>query len=182
MVSSIPASDRADLAPGAAPAVHPSRGRRTRRMALGGGVFVLLLVVIALAAPVIAPHDPVRQSLRARLLRSRESAPAPPSPGGWVARVTPRHILPNVLSSLVVIATLELARAIVLEATLSFLGLGVQPPTPSWGGMVHEGREYLDSAWWISTAPGIVLMLTSIVVSRTGDWLRDLLDPTLRGE
>src|SRR5207247_1924424 len=74
------------------------------------------------------------------------------------------------------------ARALVLEATLSFLGLGVQPPTPSWGGMVHEGREYLDSAWWISTAPGIVLMLTSIIVSRTGDWLRDLLDPTLRGE
>jgi peptide/nickel transport system permease protein len=98
------------------------------------------------------------------------------------ARVIARHILPNVLSSLVVIATLELARAIVLEATLSFLGLGVQPPTPSWGGMVHEGREYLDSAWWISTAPGIVLMLTSIIVSRTGDWLRDLLDPTLRGE
>ena len=97
------------------------------------------------------------------------------------AAIVLRHILPNVLSSLVVIATLELARAIVLEATLSFLGLGIQPPTPSWGGMVHEGREYLDSAWWISTFPGLVLMLTSLVVSRTGDWLRDLLDPTLRG-
>ena len=72
--------------------------------------------------------------------------------------------------------------SIVLEATLSFLGLGIQPPTPSWGGMVQEGREYLDSAWWISTFPGLVLMLTSLVVSRTGDWLRDLLDPTLRGE
>ena len=78
--------------------------------------------------------------------------------------------------------SLELARAIVLEATLSFLGLGVQPPTPSWGGMIYEGREYLDSAWWISTFPGLVLMLTSLGVSRTGDWLRDLLDPTLRGE
>ena len=86
------------------------------------------------------------------------------------------------LSSLVVIATLELARAIVLEATLSFLGLGVQPPTPSWGGMVQEGREYLDSAWWISTFPGAVLMATTIIVSRAGDWLRDVLDPTLRGE
>jgi peptide/nickel transport system permease protein len=102
--------------------------------------------------------------------------------GGSVGRVVTRHILPNVLSSLVVIATLELARSIVAEATLSFLGLGVQPPTPSWGGMVQEGREYLDSAWWISTFPGLVLMLTSLVVSRTGDWLRDLLDPTLRGE
>src|SRR5439155_20265865 len=102
--------------------------------------------------------------------------------GGSALGVLPRHILPNVLSSLVVVATLELARAIVLEATLSFLGLGIQPPTASWGGMIHEGREYLDSAWWISTFPGLVLMLTSIVVSRTGDWLRDLLDPTLRGE
>src|SRR3989442_14813719 len=74
MVSSIPASDRADLAPGAAPAVHPSRGRRTRRMALGGGGFVLLLVVIGRAAPVIAPHDPVRQSLRARLAAPTLSA------------------------------------------------------------------------------------------------------------
>ena len=115
-------------------------------------------------------------------LRSREFVDAIHGLGGGVARIVARHILPNVLSSLVVIATLELARAIVLEATLSFLGLGIQPPTPSWGGMVYEGRDYLDSAWWISTFPGVILMLTSLVVSRTGDWLRDLLDPTLRGE
>jgi peptide/nickel transport system permease protein len=97
-------------------------------------------------------------------------------------RVVLRHILPNVLASLVVVATLELARSIVLEATLSFLGLGIQPPTPSWGGMIQEVRDYLDSAWWISTSPGVVLMITSIVISRSGDWLRDVLDPTLRGE
>ncbi|HZO40078.1 MAG TPA: ABC transporter permease [Methylomirabilota bacterium] len=295
MASSTLASARAEPA-------APSRARRTRGLAAGGAVFVLLLIVVALAAPLIAPADPIRQSLRGRLsaptlsgadgkahllgtdhlgrdvfsrvvygarvsllvgfaavivgglvgaslgllagfrggwadsvimtladaqlafpfillaigiiavlgpsfttlivviglsgwvtyarvlrsqvlvLRSREFVDAIHALGGSVARVIARHVLPNVLSSLVVIATLELARAIVLEATLSFLGLGVQPPTPSWGGMVHEGREYLDSAWWISTAPGIVLMLTSIVVSRTGDWLRDLLDPTLRGE
>jgi peptide/nickel transport system permease protein len=102
--------------------------------------------------------------------------------GGSVGRIILRHVLPNVLSSIVVVATLELARSIVLEATLSFLGLGIQPPTPSWGGMIQEGRDYLDSAWWIATFPGIILMLTSIVVSRTGDGLRDLLDPTLRGE
>jgi peptide/nickel transport system permease protein len=295
MASSILASARAEPA-------APSRARRTRGLAIGGGVFVVLLLAAALAAPLIAPADPIRQSLRGRLaaptlagpdgkahllgtdhlgrdvlsrviygarvsllvgfaavvvggligatlgllagfrggwadsvimtladaqlafpfillaigiiavlgpsfptlivviglsgwvtyarvlrsqvlvLRSREFVDAIHALGGSVARVIARHVLPNVLSSLVVIATLELARAIVLEATLSFLGLGVQPPTPSWGGMVHEGREYLDSAWWISTAPGIVLMLTSVVVSRTGDWLRDLLDPTLRGE
>ena len=115
-------------------------------------------------------------------LRSREFVEAVHALGGSVLRIMWKHVLPNVLSSLVVIATLELARAIVLEATLSFLGLGIQTPTPSWGGMVQEGREYLDSAWWISTFPGLLLMATSIVVSRTGDWLRDLLDPTLRGE
>jgi peptide/nickel transport system permease protein len=97
-------------------------------------------------------------------------------------RVVLRHVVPNVLSSIVVVATLELARSIVLEATLSFLGLGIQPPTPSWGGMIQEGRDYLDTAWWIATFPGLILMLTSVVVSRTGDGLRDLLDPTLRGE
>ncbi len=122
--------------------------------------------------------------LRAQVLvlRSREFVDAIHGLGGSTLRIILRHILPNVLSSLVVIATLELARAIVLEATLSFLGLGIQPPTPSWGGMIHEGREYLDSAWWISTFPGLVLLLSSLVVSRLGDWLRDVLDPTLRGE
>jgi len=138
-----------------------------------------LIVVIGLSGWVTYARVLRSQVL---VLRSREFVDAIHALGGSVLRVIARHVLPNVLSSLVVIATLELARAIVLEATLSFLGLGVQPPTPSWGGMVQEGREYLDSAWWISTAPGIVLMLTSIVVSRTGDWLRDLLDPTLRGE
>src|SRR5207247_6348023 len=122
--------------------------------------------------------------LRAKVLgmRTREFADAIQALGGSAVRVMLRHIVPNILSSLIVIATLELARAIVLEATLSFLGLGIQPPTPSWGGMIYDGREYLDSAWWISTFPGAVLMLASLVVSRTGDWLRDLLDPTPRGE
>jgi len=136
-----------------------------------------LIVVIGLSGWVTYARVLRSQVL---VLRSREFVDAIHALGGSVLRVIARHVLPNVLSSLVVIATLELARAIVLEATLSFLGLGVQPPTPSWGGMVQEGREYLDSAWWISTAPGIVLMLTSIVVSRTGDWLRDLLDPRQR--
>jgi len=299
MASSILASAPAEAG---APAARGGRARRTRALALGGMGFVLLVAVVAAAAPLIAPHDPVRQSLRARLaaptlsgadgkahplgtdhlgrdvlsrvifgarvslivgfaavvvggivgaalgllagfrrgwtdtaimtladaqlafpfillaigiiavlgpsfptlilvvglsgwvsyariiraqvlvLRSREFVDAIHGLGGSVARIVARHILPNVVSSLVVVATLELARAIVLEATLSFLGLGIQPPTPSWGGMVYEGREYLDSAWWISTSPGLILMTTSLVVSRTGDWLRDLLDPTLRGE
>jgi peptide/nickel transport system permease protein len=148
-------------------------------IAVLGPSFPTLVVVIGLSGWVS-----YARILRSQVLvvRSREFVESIHALGGSLGRIVLRHVLPNVLSSIVVIATLELARAIVLEATLSFLGLGVQPPTPSWGGMVHEGREYLESAWWISTFPGIVLMITSIVVSRTGDWLRDVLDPTLRGE
>ncbi|PYM29865.1 MAG: peptide ABC transporter permease [Candidatus Rokuibacteriota bacterium] len=301
MASSIPVSVPADAA-----GLEAARGgrvaRRTRQLVAAGAAFVALLTIMAVAAPWLAPHDPVRQSLRARLtaptleaadgrahplgtdhlgrdvlsrtiwgarvsllvgfaavmvgglvgaglgilagyrggwtdtiimtmadaqlafpfillaigiiavlgpsfptlvvviglsgwvdyarvlrsqvlvLRSREFVDAILALGGAVPRIVARHILPNVLSTLVVIATLQLARAIVLEATLSFLGLGIQPPTPSWGGMIQEGREYLDSAWWISIFPGCLLLLTSLVVSRSGDWLRDLLDPTLRSE
>ena len=148
-------------------------------IAVLGPSFPTLIVVIGLSG-----WPGYARVLRAQVLvlRSREFVDAIHALGGSVVRIVGRHIVPNVLSSLVVIGTLELARSIVLEATLSFLGLGIQPPTPSWGGMVQEGREYLDSAWWISTFPGLVLMLTSVAVSRTGDWLRDLLDPTLRGE
>ena len=148
-------------------------------IAVLGPSFPTLVVVVGLSGWMT-----YARVLRAQVLvlRSREFVDAIHGLGGSTLRVIVRHILPNVLSSLVVIATLELARAIVLEATLSFLGLGIQPPTPSWGGMIHEGREYLDSAWWISTFPGLVLMLSSLVVSRLGDWLRDVLDPTLRGE
>jgi peptide/nickel transport system permease protein len=148
-------------------------------IAVIGPSFPTLIAVIGLSGWVSYARILRSQVLS---LRSREFVEAVHGLGGGALRIVARHVLPNVLSSLVVIATLELARAIVLEATLSFLGLGIQPPTPSWGGMIHEGREYLDSAWWISTFPGLLLMLTSLVVSRTGDWLRDVLDPTLRGE
>ncbi len=148
-------------------------------IAVLGPSFPNLIVVVGLSGWVT-----YARVLRAQVLslRQRDFVSAILGLGGSIPRVLLRHILPNVASTFMVIATLELARAIVLEATLSFLGLGIQPPTPSWGGMIHEGREYLDSAWWISVFPGIVLMLTSLVVSRTGDWLRDVLDPTLRGE
>jgi peptide/nickel transport system permease protein len=148
-------------------------------IAVLGPSFPTLVVVIGLSGWVS-----YARILRAQVLvlRGREFVEAIRALGGSTVRVVLRHVLPNVLASLVVVATLELARSIVLEATLSFLGLGIQPPTPSWGGMIQEGRDYLDSAWWISTWPGVVLMITSIVISRTGDWLRDVLDPTLRGE
>jgi len=148
-------------------------------IAVLGPSFPTLVIVIGLSGWVDYARVLRSQVL---VLRSREFVDAILALGGAVPRIVARHILPNVLSTLVVIATLQLARAIVLEATLSFLGLGIQPPTPSWGGMIQEGREYLDSAWWISIFPGCLLLLTSLVVSRSGDWLRDLLDPTLRSE
>src|SRR5262249_48411838 len=92
-----------------------------------------------------------------------------------------RHILPNVSTSAIVIGTFEIARAILSEASLSFLGLGVQSPTPSWGGMVADGREYLTTSWWISTWPGIVIAATVMSINLLGDWLRDVLDPVSRG-
>ena len=148
-------------------------------IAVLGPSFPNLIVVVGLSGWVTYARVLRSQVLS---LRQRDFVSAILGLGGSVPRILVRHILPNVASTFLVIATLELARAIVLEATLSFLGLGIQPPTPSWGGMIQEGREYLDSAWWISVCPGVVLMLTSLVVSRTGDWLRDVLDPTLRGE
>src|SRR6267142_5340833 len=139
-------------------------------IAVLGPSFPTLILVIGLSGWVS-----YARVLRAQVLglRTREFVDAVQALGGSAVRVVLRHIVPNVLSSLIVIATLELARAIVLEATLSFLGLGIQPPTPSWGGMIYEGREYLDSAWWISTWPGLVLMATSPVfrrVDRSSPW------------
>jgi peptide/nickel transport system permease protein len=147
-------------------------------IAVLGPSFPNLVIVVGLSGWVTYARVLRSQVLS---LRQRDFVSAILGLGGSVPRVLVRHILPNVASTFMVIATLELARAIVLEATLSFLGLGIQPPTPSWGGMIQEGREYLDSAWWISVCPGALLMVTSFVVSRTGDWLRDILDPTLRG-
>ena len=148
-------------------------------IAVLGPSFPNLIIVVGLSGWVTYARVLRSQVLA---LRQRDFVQAILGLGGSVPRILLRHILPNVASTFMVLATLELARAIVLEATLSFLGLGIQPPTPSWGGMIHEGREFLDSAWWISVFPGILLMLTSLVVSRAGDWLRDVLDPTLRGE
>ncbi len=113
-------------------------------------------------------------------LKEREFVQSVRALGGSDGRILFRHILPNILSPIIVLATLDLARLIILESTLSFLGLGIQPPEPSWGGMLGQGRQYLDSAWWLSTFPGLAIMLTTLAISRGGDWLRDVLDPTLR--
>jgi peptide/nickel transport system permease protein len=89
--------------------------------------------------------------------------------------------LPNIIAPIIVLATYQLTGIIMLEASLSFLGLGVQPPTSSWGSMIGEGRVHLNAAWWVAVAPGVAIILTTMSISLVGDWLRDVLDPTLRG-
>jgi peptide/nickel transport system permease protein len=91
-----------------------------------------------------------------------------------------RHILPNVVAPVIVVSTLGVGAAILVAATLSFLGLGSQPPTPEWGRMLSEGRQYLREEWWIATFPGVAIMLTVLALNILGDGLRDALDPRLR--
>jgi peptide/nickel transport system permease protein len=91
-----------------------------------------------------------------------------------------RHILPNVFAPVVVLSTLGIAGAILLSAGLSYLGLGAQPPTPEWGLLLNSGRDYLALAWWITTFPGIAIMVTVLAINMLGDGLRDALDPRLK--
>ena len=91
-----------------------------------------------------------------------------------------RHLLPNLAPSILVLATLQVGFVIVLEASLSFLGVGIPPPTPSWGVMVADGRGLIEQAWWISILPGLAILVTVISLNILGDWVRDRLDPKLR--
>ena len=91
-----------------------------------------------------------------------------------------RHLIPNLLNTLLVLATLQFGSVIVFEAGLSFLGLGIQPPSVSWGGMLADGRNYIEVAWWLITIPGIAIMLACLASNILGDWLRDTFDPQRR--
>jgi len=102
--------------------------------------------------------------------------------GAGQFRAMTRHVFPNALYALVVVATLYIATAIRTEAGLSFLGLGIPPPTPSWGNILSEGRQYIKCCPWITTFSGVAIMLTVLAFNLVGDALRDLLDPRLRGE
>ena len=95
-------------------------------------------------------------------------------------RIITKHILPNVVNTLIVLATLEVGTVIILESTLSFLGVGIPRPIPAWGVMVSDGRNYLAVAWWIAILPGVGIFLTVLSLNLFGDWLRDHLDPKLR--
>jgi peptide/nickel transport system permease protein len=113
-------------------------------------------------------------------LREREYVQAALVTGASPMRVMVRHILPNLISIIIVIGTIQAAQFILLESALSFLGLGILPPTASWGSILNEGRRFVFSAWWIQTFPGIAIVVTVAGCGLLGDWLRDYLDPRLR--
>jgi peptide/nickel transport system permease protein len=143
--------------------------------ALGPGLFNVMVAVGVVYTPRFA------RLVRGQVLALREEpfVESARAAGATHARVLARHVLPNVVAPLVVTATLGLGTAILASAALSFLGLGSQPPQPEWGRMLSEGRDYLREAWWISTFPGLGIMLTVLGMNLLGDGLRDVLDPRL---
>lgn len=148
-------------------------------IAVHGASLPALILVLALSA-----WPPVARVFRGEALshRDREYVLATRTIGARPGYVLLHHVLPNTAGPGIVIATLELGRTVLLAAALSFLGLGVQPPTPDWGAMLSGGRDYLTTAWWICTFPGIALIVLVTGVNLMGDWLRDRLDPHVENE
>ena len=143
---------------------------------LGGG---LLNVIVVLA---FAGWPPYARIVHGQVLsvKEREYVVAARTLGAGDARTLRRHIFPNIIAPVIVIATFAVASTIISEATLTFLGLGVEPRTPTWGVMLADGRGQLTNAWWPATFPGLAIMATVLSVNLVGDWLRDVLDPTMR--
>jgi peptide/nickel transport system permease protein len=113
-------------------------------------------------------------------IRQREYVEASRALGAGTWGIVTRAVLPNVTTSVIVLATLAAARMVIVEASLSYLGLSVQPPDTSWGTMIADARDYLQVAWWLALFPGLGISLTVLAISLLGDWLRDRFDPRLR--
>ena len=113
-------------------------------------------------------------------LRERDFVALARISGASSFRILMRHILPGVLNTVMVIATLRIGQLILTESFLSFIGAGIPPPTPTWGGIIADGREYLRDAWWVSVFAGIAIGLTVLALNFLGDWMRDTFDPRLR--
>lgn len=112
-------------------------------------------------------------------LKTQEYVEAARALGAREWRIILRHLLPNLWTPVIILSSLQVAQFIVAEAAISFLGFGVQPPMASWGNMLNEGKTYIYNAWWMTTFPGLALVLTALGVNLVGDWLRDTLDPRL---
>ena len=142
---------------------------------LGAGLLNLILVLSATGWITYA------RIVRGEVLtlRERDFVAAARALGASDAWIVARHLLPNVLPPITVVATFSVARTIIAEASLSFLGLGIPAPEPSWGAMLDEGRNYITTGWWLALFPGLAILLLVLGINLVGDWLRDLLDPRL---
>lgn len=138
-------------------------------------------LIIAIAITEMAPFARVARAPTISL-KQRDFIEAGHALGFSHTRIMGVHILPNIVSDIVVMGSLWMASAIRTEASLSFIGLGVQPPTPTWGGMIREGFEHILSAWWLAVFPSIAILLTVLALNILGDALRDAIDPKLRSE
>jgi peptide/nickel transport system permease protein len=154
--------------------------------------FFLILTVVAILRPNIynvmivigiTSWEGTARFVRAEFLslRERDYVQAARALGVKDRRIIFRHILPNALAPVFVTASLGVASAILIEAGLSFLGFGVQPPAPSWGNILTEGRTYIFDAWWLTVFPGLAILITVLSFNLFGEGLRDALDPRLRG-
>ena len=152
---------------------------------------VLAIVVMAVLQPglqniiiVLVITGWVRYARIARaqalVVKESEFVTAAVALGATKRKIIFSDIMPNIMMPLLVMATLEVGQMILAEAALSFLGLGVQPPTATWGGMVADGRDYITYAWWVATIPGIAILITVMGINFFGDWVRDTFDPRLK--
>jgi peptide/nickel transport system permease protein len=145
-------------------------------------VFIFLLgqgflsIIIVLSPFVVARFARMIRG-EALALRTRPFVELARVAGASQTRIIIRHLLPNLVATIIVIATLEIGQLVLVEASLSFLGVGVPPPTPGWGLMISEGREYLTTKYWMSIFPGIAILATVMSFNLLGDWLTEVLDP-----
>ena len=138
------------------------------------------LVIVAILAIAIWPRFARNVRGEVLQLKTMDYVALAKVAGASTPRILVKHIFPGVVNTLIILATLEVGIVILLEATLSFLGAGVPPPTPAWGSMVADGRDRMAVAWWVAAIPGVAIMLVVLSMNLFGDWLRDKLDPRLR--
>ncbi|MGE5573619.1 MAG: ABC transporter permease [Bacteroidota bacterium] len=146
-------------------------------MAVLGPSLRNVIIVLAITGWVVYARVARAQVLA---MKQKEFVQSAVAAGASDLRILVRYILPNILPPLVVVATVEVGRTILAEASLSFLGLGVEPSTATWGSIAADGRDYVSLAWWVSTVPGFAILLTVLGTNFLGDWLREKFDPTLR--
>jgi len=144
---------------------------------VGAGISTLIFVIGVTTWPFYA------RMVRGEVLglKNKEYIKAARTIGSSEGSIMLKHILPNIMPSFIVVSTLSVASSILIEASLSYLGLGVQPPTVSWGVMLADGRNYLATNWWMATFPGIAISITVLAIMLLGNWLRDVLDPRNQG-